>query len=145
MDVRDLVSRWGELDEATAGALCHAVGDPVLNSLHWVGRSDSQQAGSPHRMFGEDCFEGCLTSADILAGVRAPGLAWDDECRLAWGGRLCSDSLIAAAKLNIFQRLIGGPRLGTISVVTDRGVLPGSSVDCAPCLGQGSLRSTPPR
>lgn len=80
-------------------------------------------------MFGEDYFEAPLEATDIQAGVRVPGFAWDDECRLAWGGRLYPDSLIVAAELKIFQRLIGDPRLDTISVVAHRDVLPWSSGD----------------
>lgn len=46
-DVRDLVSCRDELDEATVGALRDAVGDIVLNSLHWVGYWGSRQTSSP--------------------------------------------------------------------------------------------------
>ena len=127
--VRDLVSCRGELDDATVGALRDAVGNVVLHSLHWVGYASGRQSCSTCRMLGEDYFEAPLEATDIHAGVRVPEFVWDDEYRLAWGGRLYPDSLVVAAELNIFQRLIADPRLDTISVVVDRDVLPPSSGD----------------
>jgi hypothetical protein len=80
-------------------------------------------------MLGEAYFEAPVNATNIRAGVRVPGFVWNDECRLAWGGRLYSDSLIVAAESNVFQRLIADPRRDTISVVVDRDVLPPSPGD----------------
>ncbi len=126
--IRDLTACMGELDEVTAGVLREAIGEFSLRCLRWVGYGEVPETDST-RVFGDDYFEADLVPGDVAAGRRVPEFAWDEEGRLAWGGRLYPDSLIIAAELPIFRMLRNDPRVDTASVRPDRDILPGSAGD----------------
>lgn len=127
--VRDLTSCMGELDQLTADALRDAVGSIQLRCLRWTGYGETPDTDSTTRVFGLDFFAAALTPDDLQPERRVPEFAWDDNARLAWGGRLYPDSLIVAAELPLFRQLRNDPRLDTATVFPDRDVLPASSGD----------------
>ena len=71
-----------------------------------MGYADATQATAIVRVFGEEYAETDFAPGDLEAGRRIPEFVWDNDRCLTWGARLYADSLIVAAEIAIFQRLI---------------------------------------
>lgn len=123
----------GELDEDTARALQDAIGGLRMTSLRWTGYAGASSVVDQRermlRVHGNDYDRSPLNAGDLEPGRQVPEFAWDDEGRLAWGGRLYPDSIIVAAELPRFRQLRNDPRVDSVAVIPHRDVLPGSVGD----------------
>lgn len=122
----------GRLGFTEAAALQDAIGmlaDPRMTCLHWRGYEQQPDiTGNTTVIDGNIYTEAPLTAEDLTEGRYLPSFAWDNHGALAWGSRPYPDSMVIAARDDIFRALHQNADIETVSI-THTTILPPSAAD----------------